>query len=328
MVVPGSHLVSAFPSDDYIRRNEIATTAAAGSVLVMDSMVFSSHRPQPDTANSPRRQSSSYTIPIIKQQISLPRLPRREMVRKIACAPGSSVIANPEPAASVDSYLEKRRRTRKLKLRKTGRPISSVRSAITTAARSASTARRRAESTGIPRKANACALTSCSASPAGSRHSLSTEIGCGYGALVDHLEARGVDAAYHGIDLSADMIEAARRMHSGKKEVSFSVGNTPDRPRTSVSHPVSSMSVPPYRTETGWINTILSTLDMMHENARNGFSFNALTSYSDPEKMRDYLYYANPPELFDHCKRRYARHVALLHDYGLYEFTLLVRKTL
>ena len=50
-----------------------------------------------------------------------------------------------------------------------------------------------------------------------------------------------------------------------------------------------------------------------------------LTSYSDPDRMRPDLYYGDPCRLFDHCKRRYSRHVALLHDYGLYEFTILVR---
>ena len=43
--------------------------------------------------------------------------------------------------------------------------------------------------------------------------------------------------------------------------------------------------------------------------------------------MRPDLHYADPLALFDRCKRRYARDVALLHDYGLWEFTLLVRKT-
>ena len=56
-----------------------------------------------------------------------------------------------------------------------------------------------------------------------------------------------------------------------------------------------------------------------------GFAFNMLTSYSDADKMRDDLYYGDPCELFDHCKRSYSRNVALLHDYGLYEFTMLVR---
>jgi hypothetical protein len=51
-----------------------------------------------------------------------------------------------------------------------------------------------------------------------------------------------------------------------------------------------------------------------------------LTSYSDAEKMRDDLYYGDPLIFFDRSKRRHARNVALLHDYGLWEWTLLVRK--
>jgi hypothetical protein len=50
-----------------------------------------------------------------------------------------------------------------------------------------------------------------------------------------------------------------------------------------------------------------------------------LTSYSDPGRMRPDLYYGDPREYFDLCKRKYSRHVALLHDYGLYEFTIIVR---
>ena len=43
--------------------------------------------------------------------------------------------------------------------------------------------------------------------------------------------------------------------------------------------------------------------------------------------MREELFYADPGWIFDQCMRRYSRHVALLHDYGLYEFTVLVRKS-
>ena len=60
--------------------------------------------------------------------------------------------------------------------------------------------------------------------------------------------------------------------------------------------------------------------------ARRGFAFNMLTSYSDPERMRDDLYYADPCALLRLCKRELSRHVALLHDYGLWEFTIVVRQ--
>ena len=67
-------------------------------------------------------------------------------------------------------------------------------------------------------------------------------------------------------------------------------------------------------------------MDVLDRKSRLGFAFNSLSSYSDPAKMRDYLYYADPCSLFYVFKRRYSNLVALLHDYGLYEFTIIVRK--
>lgn len=77
-----------------------------------------------------------------------------------------------------------------------------------------------------------------------------------------------------------------------------------------------------------WKKHILDTLDQMDRFSQKGFSFNCLTKYSDKEKMRPYLYYADPLFLFDFCKRKYSKNVALFHDYGLYEFTILVRKNI
>jgi hypothetical protein len=50
-----------------------------------------------------------------------------------------------------------------------------------------------------------------------------------------------------------------------------------------------------------------------------------LTIYSDQEKMRPDLYYGDPSWFFDHCKRRFSRNVALLHDYELYDWTMAVK---
>jgi hypothetical protein len=78
--------------------------------------------------------------------------------------------------------------------------------------------------------------------------------------------------------------------------------------------------------EQSWRAYILDTLRSLDRLGRRGFAFNMLTSYSDPERMRGDLYYGDPCFFFDHCKRTFSRDVALLHDYGLYEFTLRVRK--
>jgi hypothetical protein len=79
-------------------------------------------------------------------------------------------------------------------------------------------------------------------------------------------------------------------------------------------------------TDDAWHEYFRTTLALLDRTSTKGFAFNCLTSYSDPDKQRDYLYYANPGEWFDYCKRNFSRNVAILHDYGLYEFTILVRK--
>lgn len=80
------------------------------------------------------------------------------------------------------------------------------------------------------------------------------------------------------------------------------------------------------RSDQEWWTYLKDILDALDGCSRHGFAFNCLTSYSDIDKMRDYLYYADPCAVFDYCKRHYSRNVALLHDYQLYEFTILVRK--
>lgn len=79
-------------------------------------------------------------------------------------------------------------------------------------------------------------------------------------------------------------------------------------------------------TEKYWTKYVLDTINMFDEHSIKGFAFNALTIYSDKEKMKDELYYADPMFLFDYCKRNFSRNVAVLHDYDLYDFTVLVRK--
>jgi hypothetical protein len=49
-----------------------------------------------------------------------------------------------------------------------------------------------------------------------------------------------------------------------------------------------------------------------------------LTSFADADRMRDDLYYADPAIWVTFCLRRFPRAVTLVHDYPLYEFTMLV----
>ena len=151
------------------------------------------------------------------------------------------------------------------------------------------------------------------------------DLGCGYGALFDYLQSRYRGFTYNGCDVSGDMIRAAQNRYAHHPDARFVVAAKP--PETSDYGIASGIfNVRLGRNDTEWRDYLEDTLDGLDRTSRMGFAFNCLTSYSDADKMRDYLYYADPCALFDLCKRRYSRYVALLHDYGLYEFTILVRK--
>lgn len=151
------------------------------------------------------------------------------------------------------------------------------------------------------------------------------DIGCGYGALLDFLAARHADFSYTGVDVSAGMIQAASQRHQARTSARFIHAAAPGE---GADYGIASgiLNVRLSRPADEWIEYIKGVLDVLDRTSTRGFAFNCLTSYSDQDRMRSDLYYADPCVLFDLCKRRYSPHIALLHDYGLYEFTILVRK--
>ena len=151
------------------------------------------------------------------------------------------------------------------------------------------------------------------------------DYGCGYGALLDHLRAIGRPAVdYLGLDVSDPMIIEARGRHP-EDAARFQHGaGSPRRADFAVASGIFNVRLE--ASDADWAKHIVTTLDTMAAATTRGFAFNCLTSYSDPPKRQAYLYYGDPCHYFDLCKRRYSRNVALLHDYDLYEFTLLVRK--
>lgn len=151
------------------------------------------------------------------------------------------------------------------------------------------------------------------------------DLGCGYGALLAYLRARHADFRYRGYDINADMIASAQRQFADVGAARFAVASAPTEPADyGVASGIFTLRLE--RSDAQCRQQLQDTLDALDATSRLGFAFNCLTSYSDPDRMRDYLYYPDPCDLFDLCKRRYSRQVALLHDYGLYAFTILVRK--
>jgi SAM-dependent methyltransferase len=151
------------------------------------------------------------------------------------------------------------------------------------------------------------------------------DYGCGYGALADHLRENGYSFRYCGFDISSQMIAKAKDLHSAMSQATF-VSEESGLSQADYTVASGIFNVKLQTAATEWEGYLLQTLEVINGLSGKGFAFNVLTKYSDPELMRPDLYYADPLLLFDYCKTRFSRFVSLIHDYPLYEFTILVRK--
>jgi len=150
------------------------------------------------------------------------------------------------------------------------------------------------------------------------------DYGCGYGALLPYLRSLGGNFDYWGYDICGDMIEAAKKELGSEPDVHF----TTEREELPQADYCVASGIFNVRFDAGddaWHDYMIATVEDMAGLARRCMSFNALTTYSDPEKQRSDLYYADPLRIFDYCKRNLSRDVALLHDYELFDFTIVVR---
>ena len=150
------------------------------------------------------------------------------------------------------------------------------------------------------------------------------DYGCGYGAFLEYVRARGYAGTYIGFDAAGEMIREATVRHAGDHLARFTLsrGEVPLSDFTIASGIFNVRLGTPVEEWRAYMEATIGDLAAL---SRLGFAFNVLSSYSDPEKQRADLYYADPPAVLDYCLRRWPRRVALAHDYDLYEFTVTVR---
>ncbi len=150
------------------------------------------------------------------------------------------------------------------------------------------------------------------------------DYGCGYGALAGYLIEKRYQFTYRGFDISQEMIDRGRALFESAPNCTFF---TDPAQLTTGDYTVASgiFNVKMGFDTDRWKAYVHDTIRALAGCSKLGFAFNMLTAYSDADKMRSDLYYADPLYYFDYCRRTFSRHIALLHDYRLYEFTLLVR---
>jgi hypothetical protein len=153
------------------------------------------------------------------------------------------------------------------------------------------------------------------------------DYGSGYGALAGYLLRSGYPMErYIGFDVLESMAAKGREVFAASPQCIFTSSFDSLAPVDySIASGIFNLKLDTPFGE--WTSYVVGEMHKMDRLSRKGFSVNFLTKYSDPEYMRPHLYYADPCYLFDYCKTHFSRNVALLHDYEVYDFTLIVRKT-
>lgn len=153
------------------------------------------------------------------------------------------------------------------------------------------------------------------------------DFGCGFGSILDFFE-NDLDckvSKYHGYDISKEMLDAAREKLAGYPSEKIDLIQSKDISTIADYSFVSgTFNVKFDATYEEWEAYIAQCLNNLNENSTKGFAFNLLTSYVDWEES--HLFYGKSTYWFDYCKKNFSKKVSLLHDYDLWEWTILVKK--
>jgi SAM-dependent methyltransferase len=150
------------------------------------------------------------------------------------------------------------------------------------------------------------------------------DLGCGFGDFLRFLRAAGHQGRFVGYDIAPSMIAKARELHGESEDHQWRIGAEPtDVADFAIASGIFNVKgdIP----DEAWTRYIHRTIELLAAAGRRGFAFNVLSTSSDPDRRRPNLYYADPAATLAYCLSRYGRSIALLQDYGLYEFTVVVR---
>lgn len=151
------------------------------------------------------------------------------------------------------------------------------------------------------------------------------DFGCGYGALLEYLDGlSGVSVReYFGYDISAIALVAARKHADARATFIQADEVTEDADYSFCS---GTLNFKGEASDETWRSYVERAIEQLASRSRVGFAFNLMSTHVDFTKPD--LFYADPAYFFTFCKSRISRYVTLLHDYPLYEWTILVRMEL
>jgi SAM-dependent methyltransferase len=155
------------------------------------------------------------------------------------------------------------------------------------------------------------------------------DIGCGYGALAAFLTLHYPEAKidYFGMDLSRAMVSRARRRFSSPDR--RFVVRTASRRIADYSVASGILNVSCGYSRAIWEGFVATILREMRRTSRVGFSVNFLSDAARAKTSAgapvENLYRTSPEPWSHYCERGLGCSVETIDDYGMREFTLLVR---
>jgi 2-polyprenyl-3-methyl-5-hydroxy-6-metoxy-1,4-benzoquinol methylase len=150
------------------------------------------------------------------------------------------------------------------------------------------------------------------------------DVGCGFGGLLEHAQARGISPTYHGIDMSESMLDWGRKRFP---EARFDCSDVLAMAGENAFDFVICNGILTQKLDTpglemdAYANRIIRQLFKL---ARKGAAFNVMSTKVN--FFAENLYYRNPAELLAWCITDITPHVRLDHSYPLYEFTVYLYK--
>ncbi len=153
------------------------------------------------------------------------------------------------------------------------------------------------------------------------------DIGCGLGDMAGYLCKKNYRGQYLGLDFVEEFIDFAKKKFS--KNFNFRVFDVwKENIPTGYDYVVLSgvFNVKTRQSK----KFMLQTISKMFKACKKGVAFNVMSTYVDYQDKL--LYYSNPLEIFDYCKKYLTRRVVLRHDYVVkkgafpYEYTMYLYK--
>ena len=141
------------------------------------------------------------------------------------------------------------------------------------------------------------------------------DLGCGYGAYLDHLRALAYDGAYVGVDIAPAMVEQARARHPGAR---FEVGAAPVAADAVVASGTFNVRFGPHD---AWVELVRRTIGEMWDAAELGIGLNALSAAVSP-----HVFAVDPDVLGGWIADLGPRETSIQHDVGTRTITVIARK--